>query len=137
MFTPIYPPLSDVKDELARRRVILVRFEDVDTGRTVDQSFSFGVGTDIETIKKIVMQFADELNFVPPPLDDLTPTPEPTPEPPTKAELDRNEWIEDWKNLQAAIKLQAHGVSVLTAPQLDALKGRVQSKWLNSYRDVV
>jgi hypothetical protein len=59
------------------------------------------------------------------------------PSAPTKAELDQQAWLEDWKSLQSAKKLKDHGVTVLTDTQLTALTTKVKNGFKADYKDVV
>lgn len=126
--------LEDSINKVARRRTIVVEF--VDGQEKVNQSFSFAADTPIETIKKTVKNYLQELNFTPETLTDLTVT-ESEPTAPTQAEIDRDAWLEDWRNLQAAKKLETNGVSVISAQQMSALQTKVKNGFKPSYVDIV
>lgn len=135
MFTIVYPPISDIKDEIARRRIVTVKFEDVGASRELTQSFQFGINTDLSVIKKTVNQYLDELNFVPPAIDDLDPDAEVPPPTPTQAELDKADWDLDVAKIKKAQELINCGV-VFSAPQLSALatvRARVATNFKAEY----
>jgi hypothetical protein len=122
---------SDVVDKEKRRRIVDVTFTD---GRaTFVQAFSFGVETEVETIKKTVKQFLDELNYVPPALTNLEPVTPAEPTPPTKAELGKQEWDANWNKLQMVDKLIASGVLTGAETQIVALRKKVKDDFKPAY----
>ena len=120
MFTIVYPPISDIKDEIARRRIVTIKFEDVGANRELTQSFQFGINTDLAVIKKTVNEYLNELNFTPVAIDDLDPDAEVTPPAPTQAELDKTAWDLDVAKLKKAQDLIDCGI-VFSASQLTSL----------------
>ena len=120
MFTIVYPPISDIKDEIARRRIVTIKFEDVGASRELTQSFQFGINTDLAVIKKTVNEYLNELNFTPVAIDDLdldAEVPLPTP---TQVELDKTAWDLDVAKLKKAQDLIDCGI-VFSAPQLTSI----------------
>lgn len=124
------------KNQLTHRRIVII---DVTDGRsTFSKEFSFSLTATEDDIKRTVKSYLDELNapdvVLSGAIDGYVPPVESTK---TKAELNREAWVKDWQNLQAAKKLEAHGVSVLTASQMTALQTKVKTTFKNEYVDSV
>lgn len=118
-------------------RRLMVNIEFTDGTNTFAKEFQFKIDETVLNIKRAVNEYLNELNYVPPTIDDLTPPPEDTPPAPTAEEVARDAWLLDWRNLQAAKKLEAAGASVLTTSQMTALQNKVKSGFQNSYVDYV
>lgn len=69
-------------------------------------------------------------------IDVADPTPE-TPKRPTREELDREEWVKDWQQLQKVQRLSQHGVEILTSTQKTALVTKVRNGFKVEYQDLV
>jgi hypothetical protein len=110
--------IGDRKDEKLRRRIVNIKFND--GSKEFDQEFQFSIDSDVETIKKAVKAYLDELNFVPPAITDLTPAEELPPPEPTQAELDKTAWELDVARLKKAQELIECGVT-FSAGQLTSL----------------
>ncbi len=128
--------LGDSANKELQRRIVTVQFDD-GAGHVFVKDFSFSLTTELEAMKKAVKYYLDEINLVPPVIDDLIPDPDPVPPAPTAGEIAQAAWVVDWKNLQNAVKLEAHGVSVLSPAQMTALKTKVKDNFLNAYKDLV
>lgn len=124
--------LSDTINPQLQRRIIIVKFDDGVDNFT--KEFTFGIASSIETIKRSVKGYLDEINSTPGSVNDFTPGADPAPK---AEEIAKTEWQADWKNLQNAVKLEAHGVSVLTPAQMTTLKTKVKDNFLNSYKDLI
>jgi hypothetical protein len=122
---------SDVVDKEKRRRIVDVTFTNGEA--TFVQTFPFSVETELATIKKTVKQFLDELNFVPPTIDDLTPPPEPTPTQPTALELARTAWENDRAHLKTLMELVRDGVFTGTEKQITELQAKVKAGFKPTY----
>lgn len=128
--------LKDIRNEALRRREITVQFID-DKQHTKEITLSFSLTETAEAIKRAFKSYLDELNFVPPPVTDLTLPTQPVVTPPTQAELDRQEWQSDLNRLQRATKMAALGAPIITAAQHTALQTRVRNNWKPEYEDIV
>lgn len=53
--------------------------------------------------------------------------------PPTQAEIDRNQWLMDWRKLEVANKLVQAGVIADTLPAYVTFKNKVIADFKNSY----
>ncbi len=132
MFTIVYPPISDIKDEIARRRIVTVKFEDVEASRELTQTFSFRINEDVATMKNTANQYLDELNFVPPTLTDFTPDAEVVVVP-TAAELASTEWDSDRSKLKTLMELVRDGVFTGSETQITALQTKVKTGFKVGY----
>ena len=126
--------IGDTKNIELRRRMINVEFASPD--HTFAKEFQFKIDETVENMKRTVKQYLDELNFVPPEITDVDYV-EPTPPAPDADALAREAWSADWRKLQAAKKLEANGVSVLTATQMTALQTTVKTDFKQEYVDLV
>ena len=125
--------IGDIKDEKLRRRIVNIKFTSPE--KEFDQEFQFKIEEDVEAIKKAVKQFLDELNFVPPVIDDLEPDAEVPPPAPTQEELDKQAWELDVARLKKAQELIDCGVT-FSAPQLTALatlRGKLATNFKPEY----
>jgi hypothetical protein len=121
---------SDVVDKEKRSRIVDVTFTNGEA--TFVQSFRFAVETELSAIKRTVKSFLDELNFVPPVIDDFVVI-EPEPTEPTAAELAKAEWETDWSRLQTVDKLIASGVLTGNETQIVALRNKVKADFRPVY----
>ena len=128
--------LKDIRNEALRRREITVQFVN-DKQHTKEITLSFSLTETAEAIKRAFQSYLDELNFVPPPVIDLTLPTAPVVTPPTQAELDRQEWQSDLNRLQRATKMAALGAPIIAGTQLTALQTRVRNNWKPEYEDLV
>jgi hypothetical protein len=127
---------NDVVDKVARRRIVDVTFSDGSS--TFAKQFTFSVNDDIAIIKKKVLEYRDELNFVPEAVSDfILEETEPEVVEPTADERARTEWQEDWQSLKAVTTLKAHGVEILTSAQLTTLTNKVRTGFKKEYQDLV
>jgi hypothetical protein len=124
---------ADVVDKEKRRRIVDVTF--TDGVATFVQNFSFSIDTEIDIIKKTVNQYLEELNYVAPEIDDLTPPTEPAPILPTPAELARTEWNADRNNLKTLMELVRDGVFTGTEKQITDLQAKVKADFKVTYLD--
>jgi hypothetical protein len=124
--------LGDSANKELQRRIVTVQFDNGE-GHVFVKDFSFSLTSTAEQIKRIVQSYLDEINFVPPVIDDLTPTPDPTPEPPTQAELDRQEWEEDLLKLEKVQKLITLGVLTGNETQVTTLRTKVTTNFKPTY----
>lgn len=122
---------ADVVDKEKRRRIVDVTFTDGQS--TFVQTFSFGVDTDTNVIKKTVTQYLDELNYVPPANTDFTPDADPEPVAPTAGELARNQWNTDRNNLKTLMDLVRDGVFTGSEKQITDLQAKVKADFKVTY----
>ena len=111
--------LGDSVNQQLQRRIVTVQFDNSE-GHVFAKDFQFGLTTPVETIKKTVKSYLDEINVVVPTIDDLTPAPDPVDHVPTQAELDKAAWNIDVAKLKKAQELLDCGVT-FSAPQLTSL----------------
>jgi hypothetical protein len=111
--------LGESINQQKQRLVVTVQFDD-GAGHVFDKDFEFGLTTPLETKKRAVKAYLDEINFVIVPIDDFIPTTDPTPTGPTQAELDRADWEANVEKLKKIQELIDCGVT-FTAPQLTAI----------------
>jgi hypothetical protein len=123
--------LGDRKDEQRRRRIVNVKFNSSE--KEFDQEFQFSIDTNLETIKKTIKQFLDELNLTLPALTDLEPATPVEPTPPTQAELDKQAWDANWAKLQLVDKLIDAGVLTGQETQIVALRNKVKADFKPAY----
>lgn len=128
--------LKDLRNEALRRREITVQFIN-DKQHTKEITLSFSLTETTEAIKRAFQSYLDELNFVPPPVTDLTLPTQPVVTPPTQAELDRQAWQNNLNRLQRATKMAALGAPIITSAQLTALQTSVRTKWKPEYEDIL
>lgn len=104
----------------------------------------FSNGTDVFTESFNVNKYTDlqprvasrlaELNYVDTyTIDGTIDSTVATPTQPTQAEIDRNTWLQDWRILQVADELIAHGVIVNTLPAYVSHKTKVQNNFKVAY----
>lgn len=122
---------ADVVDKEKRRRIIDVTFTNGEA--TFVQTFSFGIDTDINVIKKTVAQYLDELNYIPPVITDFTPVADPEPVSPTQAELEKTAWDLDRHNLKTLMELVRDGVFTGTEKQITDLQAKVKADFKVTY----
>lgn len=135
MFTAVYPPISDIKDEIARRRLVKIKFEDVAANRELTKEFSFGIYEELVTMKKAFNQYLDELNFVPPPITDLAPVAEPVL---TQAEKDRAAWLyKHAKWVRIKTTLIDTGIIPATNPKAQAMIDDLKTTLKAEYIDFI
>ncbi len=125
--------LGDRKDEKLRRRIINVKF--ISTEKEFDQEFQFNIDEDNAVIKKAVNQFLDELNYIPPTLTDLDPVPDPVPEEPTQAEIERDQWFADRQKLRTLMELVRDGVFTGSEKQITDLQTKIRADFKVTYLD--
>lgn len=123
--------LGDRKDEKLRRRIVNVKFTSPE--KEFDQEFQFTIETEVDVIKKTINQFLEELNFVPPTIDDLIPEADPIPTPPTALEIARTEWESNWGKLQKVDELITAQVLTGSEPQVTALRKKVKDDFKVTY----
>lgn len=100
------------------------------------KDFSFRLTDTLETIKKAVKSYLDEINLVPPTINDLEPDIEVPPPAPTQAELDKIAWEQDVAKLKRAYTDMINLGVTLTASQLTAinnLRNRIAANFKNEY----
>lgn len=127
---------------------IQVVFSDSETGRTAERGYRFSGGTASELrafVRNKALEFGsvdsgvDLIQFEGQSIDVTPPTPvEPTP--PTQAELDRQAWFNDYRQLQRMLKVTGDVPALLTAQAQTAinnLRASLSAGWLNSYLDGV
>ncbi len=132
MYTAIR--LGDSANKELQRRIVTVQFNNGE-GHVFVKDFSFSLTTEVEIIKKTVKSYLDEINFVPPVIDDLEPDAEVPPPAPTQNELDRQTWELDVARLKKAQELIDCGVT-FSAPQLTSLatlRGKVATNFKPEY----
>lgn len=117
MYTAI--KLGESTNQQLQRRIVTVQFND-GAGHVFDKDFSFGLTTTLETVKKTVKTYLDEINLVIAPVDDFNPAPDPTTTAPTQEELDKAAWEANVAKLKKAQELINYGV-IFSAPQLTAI----------------
>ena len=125
--------IGDTKNIELRRRMVNVEF--TDGAVTFAKEFQFKIDETVETIKTTVKQYLDELNFVQPTIDNLTPATKPADAAPTQAELDRQAWDLDVAKLKKVQELLDCSV-VLSAGQLTniaTLRTRVATNFKPEY----
>lgn len=125
--------IGDTKNVELRRRMVNVEFTD---GKiTFNKEFQFKIDETVEAMKKIVKQYLDELNLVPPALDGDWTVADPVEVPPTASEIARNEWETNVAKLKKAQELLDCGVT-FSAPQMTALatlRGKVATDFKVEY----
>jgi hypothetical protein len=130
--------LGDSVNQQLQRRIVTVQFtqdEGLETEHIFIKDFSFRLTDTLETIKRSVKSFLDEINTVPPVIDDLTPDAEVPPPTPTQAELDRQEWDLDVAKLKKVQELLDCGVT-FSAGQITAiatLRGKIATNFKVEY----
>ena len=122
---------NSVVDKVARRRIVDVTFTNGEA--TFVKSFSFGVSDDLTTIKRIVKQYLDELNFVPEELTDFTLEEAPTPVEPTQEEKDKQTWEQDKARLRQLQDLIDLGVFTGTETPIVNLRNKVKTNFKTEY----
>lgn len=133
MFTPEI--LGDVSDREGMRRILTVQFTDGTT--TFSRDFTFRLTEDAEIIKRAIAAALDEINYVPPPLEDLTLPTNDTKPTLTPEEVARAEWLKDWRQLEAAKRLIENGVLSGAEPDLIALRERVIGGYRADYLTII
>jgi hypothetical protein len=124
--------LGESINQQKQRLIITVRFDD-GAGHVFDKDFEFGLTTPLETKKKAVKAYLDEINLVIVPVDDFVPTPDPTPTPPTQAELDRQTWEADFARLEKMQRLINCGALTGSEPFVTSLRTKVKNDLQQSY----
>ena len=118
--------IGDTKNIELRRRMVNVEFTDGNT--TFNREFQFRVDETIETIKRTVKQYLDELNTTP---ADITGsiTDVPVVEEPVKTakELAKEAWDADWAKLQAIQPYIDAGVFTGTETAIVTLRNKVKT----------
>lgn len=124
--------IGDTKNIELRRRMINVEFTDGTT--TFNKEFQFSIDTTVVDMKKVVKQYLDELNFVPPTIkgdiSDYVPLPE---TPPTPAELARTAWNTDLAKLKQVKELIDLGVLDGTEAPVVTLRNKVKTGFKPAY----
>lgn len=126
---------GDVIDREKSRRIITVEFTNGTT--TFLRDFQFRVEEDPTVIKRTVTAALNELNATPAPLTDLTPPTDTPPAAPTQAELERNEWLADWKKLEAVKRLIDNGVLTGTETAVTNLRTKTRTSFKIAYLDLL
>jgi hypothetical protein len=118
--------LGDSANKELQRRIVTVQFDSGD-GHVFVKDFSFRLTDTLEAIKKGVKSYLDEINTVPPVIDDLEPDAEVPPPAPTAEELARTEWDADVARLKKAQELLDMGVVLKPAfmTALDTLRTKI------------
>lgn len=123
--------LGDSSNKELRRRIVTVEFSN---GTHVFQKdFQFSLTETVEVMKRTVKQYLDELNTPIDSITDLTPAPEPTPETPTQAELDRQAWEADFAKLEKVKRLIDCGVLTGNETQVVTLRNKVKADFKPVY----
>lgn len=133
MYTAI--KLGDSTNKEQQRRIVTVQFNNGE-GHVFVKDFSFRLTDTLETIKKAVKSYLDEINLVPPTINDLEPDIEVPPPAPTQAELDKIAWEQDVAKLKRAYTDMINLGVTLTASQLTAinnLRNRIAANFKNEY----
>jgi len=107
-----------------RRRVVTVTFSN--GTNEVTQEFQFSIDVTLAAIKKTVLAYLDELNYVPTAVTDFTPEAE-VEAVPTAAELAKTAWEADRAKLKTLMELVRDGVFTGTEKQITDLKAKVKA----------
>ncbi|PIZ53572.1 hypothetical protein COY25_03330, partial [Candidatus Uhrbacteria bacterium CG_4_10_14_0_2_um_filter_41_7] len=102
-------------------------------GHVFVKDFSFRLTDALESIKKTVVSYLDEINIVPPAITDFTLSAEPKPVAPTRAELGRKTWEADRAQLKIVMELVRDGVFTGTEPQIISLQNKVKTNFKSTY----
>jgi hypothetical protein len=130
MYTAI--KLGDSANKELQRRIVTVQFDD-GAGHVFVKDFSFRLTDTLEAIKKGVKSYLDEINTVPPVIDDLEPAAEVVPPAPTAAELARTEWDSDRAKLKTLMELVRDGVFTGSEAQITNLQAKVKTGFKVGY----
>jgi len=122
--------IGDTKNIELRRRMVNVEFTNGTV--TFNKEFQFKVDESLETIKKVVQEYLDELNFVPPTITDLEVV-EVTPEEPTAAEIARAAYDKERAELAVLMELVRDGVFIGTEPQIVNRQNSVRAAFKAEY----
>ena len=122
--------IGDTKNIELRRRMVNVEFTNGTV--TFNKEFQFKIDESLETIKKTVQAYLDELNFVPPTITDLDVI-EATPEEPTAAEIARAAYDKKRAELAVLMELVRDGVFTGTEPQIVNLQNSVRTAFKAEY----
>ncbi len=122
--------IGDTKNIELRRRMVNVEFTNGTV--TFNKEFQFKVDESLETIKKVVQEYLDELNFVPPTITDLEVV-EVTPEEPTAAEIARAAYDKERAELAVLMELVRDGVFTGTEPQVVNRQNSVRAAFKAEY----
>ena len=124
--------LGDSTNQELQRRIVTVQFEN-EKGHVFVKDFSFRITDALESIKKTVVSYLDEINIVPPAITDFTLSAEPKPVAPTQAELDRKTWETDRAQLKIIMELVRDGVFTGTEPQITSLQNKVKTNFKSTH----
>jgi len=124
--------LGDSTNQELQRRIVTVQFEN-EKGHVFVKDFSFRLTDALESIKKTVVSYLDEINIVPPAITDFTLSAEPKPVAPTRAELGRKTWEADRAQLKIVMELVRDGVFTGTEPQITSLQNKVKTNFKSTY----
>lgn len=125
--------LGESSNKELRRRIITVEFSDLGTAHTFQKDFQFSLTETPEVMKRAVKKYLDEINADVDPITDLTPSPEPTPETPTQAEIDRQNWEADFEKLEKVKRLIDCGVLTGNETQVVNLRNKVKDNFKPTY----
>ena len=103
--------LGESSNKQTQRHTVTIEFSE--GVHVFPKDFSFGLGTSLEVMKKVVKTYLDEINLVIPeiPLNtDMTAVTAETPTAPTQAELDKQAWEKDRADLRIVMELVRDGV---------------------------
>lgn len=116
----------------ARRRVLTVEF--TDGVETITKSFQFKIDEEVLVMKRIVKQYLDEVNFVPPEITgDIADCTEPVDVTPTQAEIEKTAWEADKAKLNQLQELITLGVFNGTETQIVNLRNKVKANFKPSF----
>jgi len=123
---------DEIQKEI-RSRVVTVTY--TDKGVDLIQAFRFSIGIEDVKVKRAVIDFLNELNFVFTPVTgDITILPaEPTPTAPTQAELARTGYDSSRNKLKTLMDLVRDGVFTGTEAQITALQAKVKADFKPEY----
>jgi len=122
--------LGDTKNIELRRRMVNVEFTNGTT--TFNKEFQFSINATLEEMKKVVNEYLNELNYIPPAITDFEYT-EPATPTKTTAELAKEEWRADWVKLQTVQELIAAGILTGTETPVVTLQNKVKIGFKASY----
>lgn len=124
--------IGDTKNIELRRRMVNIEF--TNSTVTFNKEFQFNIETEVADMKKVVRQYLNELNFVPPEITgDIADYTEPTPAEPTAAELVKKKWDADLAKLEQVKKLIDLGVLDGTETPVVTLRNKVKTGFKPAY----
>jgi len=123
---------DEIQKEI-RSRVVTVTY--TDNGVDLIQAFRFSIGTEDVKVKRAVVDFLNELNFVFTPVTgDITTLPaEPTPTEPTAKQLARTAYDSDRNKLKTLMDLVRDGVFTGDEAEITALQAKVKADFKPAY----